>query len=324
VRHVLDDVLEVGRDERGWIGHVRTKEHGDLTGDLYIDCTGFRGILVNQTLGERFMSFTDVLPNNRAVALRVPRDVEKVGMKPYTTASAMDAGWIWTIPLYGRDGTGYVYSDQYCTPEEAERTLRAFAAPGREDLEANHIRMRIGRNERSWIGNCVAIGLSSGFVEPLESTGIFFIQHGIEQLVRHFPDRNWDPRLRDAYNARVGHAIDGVKEFLSLHYRAARRDDTPYWKEAKTREVPGALAERLELASSLLLDESSVYPYYHGFETYSWNTMLLGLGWQPPARPALAHLDPAGALAEFETLRRDAAHLVATLPSCQEYLATIH
>jgi tryptophan halogenase len=325
VRHVLDDVLEVGQDARGWISHVRTKEHGDLTGDLFVDCTGFRGMLINQTLGERFMSFTDVLPNNRAVALRVPRDVERLGMNPYTTATATDAGWIWTIPLFGRDGTGYVYSDEYCTPEEAERTLRAFAAPGRDDLPANHIRMRIGRNGRSWINNCVAIGLSSGFVEPLESTGIFFIQHGIEQLVRHFPDRRWDPRQIDAYNARVGHAIDGVKEFLTLHYRAAARDDTPYWKEAKTRDVPAGLTQRLDLARSLLLDESSVYPYYHGFETYSWNTMLLGLGWQPrQARPALAQLDPVRAEAEFATLRRDAEHLVATLPSCYEYLATIH
>jgi len=143
--------------------------------------------------------------------------------------------------------------------------------------------------------------------------------------VRHFPDARWDPRLRDSYNARVGHAIDGVKDFLTLHYRAARRDDTPYWKEAKTRDVPAGLAARLEHAASLLLDEATVYPRYHGFETYSWNTMLLGLGWRPErARPALSHLDPARARAEFAALRRDADHLVATLPSCYEYLATIH
>jgi tryptophan halogenase len=144
-------------------------------------------MLINQTLEEPFEDFYDVLPNNRAVALRVPRDDGR-RIAPYTTATAMNAGWIWTIPLYQRDGTGYVYSDAFCSPDEAERTLREFAAPGRDDLEANHIQMRIGRNRRSWVGNCVAIGLSSAFVEPLESTGIFFIQHGIEQLVKHFPD----------------------------------------------------------------------------------------------------------------------------------------
>ncbi|HZN18889.1 MAG TPA: tryptophan halogenase family protein [Micromonosporaceae bacterium] len=323
VRRVVDDVLEVARDERGWISHLRTREHGDLTGDLFIDCTGFRGLLINQTLGERFHSFQDVLPNNRAVALRVPRDQAVTGMRPYTTATAMDSGWIWNIPLLGRDGTGYVYADDFCSPEEAERTLRAFAAPGQDDLPANHIRMRIGRNERSWVGNCVAIGLSSAFVEPLESTGIFFIQHGIEQLVRYFPDGRFDPTLADSYNARVAQVVDGVKEFLVLHYRAAQRNDTPYWKEAKVRPIPDGLGARLDTASSHLLDNSGIYPHYHGFELYSWNTMLLGLGFQPRRpRPALAHLDPAAARAELAAVRADAEKLINNMPSCYDYLSS--
>lgn len=325
VRHVVDDVVEVGQDERGWISHVRTKAHGDVTGELFIDCTGFRGLLINQTLDEPFISYQDVLPNNRAVALRVPQDYRWDPMDPYTTATAMDAGWIWTIPLYGRKGTGYVYSDEFCTPEEAERTLRAFAAPGQDDLPANHIRMRIGRNHRSWVANCVAIGLSSAFVEPLESTGIFFIQHGIEQLVKHFPDGRWDPVLIRGYNDRVARVLDGVKEFLVLHYCATGRADTPYWQETKLRKIPDGLAERLKIASSSLLDEATIYPYYHGFESYSWITMLLGLGWWPTGpRPALEHLEPARAAAELARVRADAARLVATLPSCREYLESIN
>ncbi|MER7583695.1 tryptophan halogenase family protein [Kitasatospora sp. NPDC097691] len=326
VRHVVDDVVDVARDERGWISHVTTREHGELAGDLFIDCTGFRGLLINQTLEEPFVSFQDVLPNNRAVALRVPLDEEqRKDMRPYTTATAMEAGWIWTIPLFGRNGTGYVYSDEFATPEEAERTLREFAAPGQEDLEANHIRMRIGRNERSWVNNCVAIGLSSAFVEPLESTGIFFIQHGIEQLVKHFPDERWDPALAADYNQRVANVLDGVKEFLVLHYWAARRDDTPYWKETKVRPLPDGLAERLEVAASHLLDEQTIYQGYHGFEHYSWNTMLLGLGHEPrAARPALAHIDPTTARAELARIKADADRLVAALPSCYEYLASIN
>ncbi|NRQ35156.1 tryptophan 7-halogenase [Nonomuraea sp. NN258] len=324
VTHIVDDVVDVGQDERGWITHVRTKEHGDLAGELFVDCTGFRGMLINKTLGEPFESFQDVLPNNRAVSLRVPR-APGAGVNPYTKATAQGAGWIWTIPLSERDGTGYVYSDEFCTPEEAERTLREFAAPGMEDLEANHIRMRIGRNRRSWVANCVAIGLSSAFVEPLESTGIFFIQHGIEQLVKYFPDQRWDPVLSDCYNNRVAHAVDGVKEFLVLHYRAAGRDDTPYWKEAKIRRMPDGLQERLAVAATTLLDDATIYPAYHGFETYSWNTMLLGLGMEPAGpRPALAHLDPKRALEEFAGVRRNAERLVAALPSCEDYLATIH
>lgn len=325
VRHVVDDVVDVGQDERGWISHITTGEHGRIDGDLFIDCTGFRGLLINKTLGEKFHSFLDVLPNNRAVALRVPKDGSRHGMAPYTTATAVDAGWIWTIPLYGRDGTGYVYSDQFCTPEEAERTLRKFAAPGQDDLPANHVRMRIGRNERSWVNNCVAVGLSSAFVEPLESTGIFFIQYAIEQLVKHWPDERWDPALAGSYNFHVGHVVDGVKEFLVLHYRAARRSDTPYWKETKVRPVPDGLARKLEIARSLLLDDDTIYHHYHGFETYSWNTMLLGLGLEPPqGRPALAAMDTSAARQEFGVLRRDAESLMTSLPDCYSYLASIN
>lgn len=323
VRRIIDDVTAVNRDERGWISHVDTKEHGELRGDLFIDCTGFRGLLINQTLGERFESFEDVLPNNRAVALRVPREDESFSIAPYTSATAADSGWIWTIPLYRRNGNGYVYSDQFCTPEEAERTLREFAAPGMDDIEANHIRMRIGRNTRSWVANCVAIGLSSAFVEPLESTGIFFIQHGIEQLVKYFPDERWDESVVENYNTRVARVVDGVKEFLVFHYRAAARNDTPYWKETKVRPIPERLAESLRLSPSSF-DTTTVYPHFHGFELYSWNAMRLGLGDRPDGRPALALMDPSEARRELAAVRRDAERLTASLPSCREYLDSIN
>jgi Tryptophan halogenase len=324
VRRVVADVTDVRLDRRGWIDRVVTAGAGDLTADLYVDCTGFRSLLLGKALDEPFISFQDVLPNNRAVALRVPRDGAVHGIQPYTTATAQEAGWIWTIPLFERIGTGYVYSDQFCEPEQAEAVLRAFAAPGQDDLPANHIQMRIGRSRNSWVGNCVAIGLSSGFVEPLESTGIFFIQHSIEQLVKHFPGPDWDPELRLSYNERINDAIDGVKEFLVLHYRAAARDDTPYWKEAKVRAIPDGLTERLSRARRLLFDEQTIYPRYHGFEAYSWNTMLLGLGCAPEApRPALACLDPTPALAAMRELRDQSRQVVSGLPSCYEYLASM-
>ncbi len=325
VRHVVDDVVEVRQDERGWISHLVTRLGGELHGELFVDCTGFRGLLLNQTLAEPFISFQNVLPNNRAVALRVPTNVEQVGIKPYTTATAADAGWIWTIPLYGRNGCGYVYSDEFCTPEEAEATLRSFAAPGQDELRANHIRMRIGRSRNSWVKNCVAIGLSSGFVEPLESTGIFFIQHGIEQLVKLFPDKSWNPALARTYNERVAQVIDGVKEFLVLHYRAAAREDTPYWKATKTRETPGELASRLSCWQTILPDDAGIYPHYHGFESYSWIVMAIGLGYQPrTARPALSMIDSRSARAEFTNVADQAARLVGKLPSAYEYLRHIH
>ena len=325
VRRVRDDVLEVRQDQRGWISHLVTRPHGDIAGQLFVDCTGFRGLLINQALGEPFESYQDYLPNNRAVALRVPGEMAQSEMRPYTTATAMDSGWIWTIPLSTRIGTGYVYADQFCSPDEAEQALRGFVGPAGADADANHIEMRIGRNQNSWVRNCVAIGLSSGFVEPLESTGIFFIQHGIEQLVRHFPDENWRPEMIESYNRSIARCLDGVRDFLVVHYRCAARADTPYWKATKERPIPAGLSERLEAWSARLPDETTVYPYYHGFESYSYNVMLLGLGGLLPEQslPALNYLDDTAAHAEMERARRQAAELVDALPSQYEYLKTM-
>ncbi|MEU3166761.1 tryptophan halogenase family protein [Streptosporangium sp. NPDC006930] len=325
VHHVLDDVVDVNLDERGWIADVVTKESGTLRGDLFIDCTGFRGMLLNKALSVPFRSYQDALPNDRAVALRVPVNMAERGIRPCTTATAQDAGWIWTIPLFGRVGTGYVYAGDYCTPDEAERTLREFVGPAADDLEANHIRMRIGRSENSWMNNCVAIGLSSGFVEPLESTGIFFIQNAVEQLVKHFPGEQWDDRLRESYNRQVANVMDGVREFLVLHYHTAARADNDYWKDATTRPVPDGLAERLEQWQVKLPDSETIFPHYHGFEPYSYTAMLLGLGGLPvQAPPALKLFDGTAAARELRLVREQARELVEKLPSQYEYFAHLH
>ena len=325
VTHVLDDVVDVALDERGWISHVVTKEHGDLAGDLFVDCTGFQSLLLGKALEEPFESYQSSLPNDRAVALRVPLDMENEGLRPYTRATAQEAGWIWTIPLFDRIGTGYVYASDYSTPEQAEQRLREVVGPAAVGLEANHIKMRIGRSRRHWVNNCVAIGLSSGFVEPLESTGIFFIQHAIEQLVKHFPDSRWDEGLRDSYNSLVNRCMDGVREFLVLHYYAAKRADNEYWRDAKKRDLPDGLAERLELWKTRLPDAESVYPHYHGFESYSYVCMLLGLGGiELRSSPALRLFDPASAQHEFKLVAEQAAELERTLPSQYEYFAQFH
>jgi len=325
VRRVLDEVTRVALDERGWISHLETRQHGQLRADLYVDASGFRGLLLGQALAEPFVSFQDTLPNDRAVALRVPVDMARTGVRPCTTATAVDAGWIWTIPLYGRVGTGYVYAGDYCSPEEAEQTLRDYVGPGAEGLEANHIRMRIGRSHRAWVNNCVGIGLSAGFVEPLQSTGIFLIQHAIEELVKHFPDARWDPQLREAYNRVTAGAIEGVREFLVLHYRGAARADNDYWRDTKTRPVPDALAARIEDWQARLPDSHSVFPHYHAFEPYSYVCMVLGLGGIPlrPA-PMLRLRDPQPARQEFARVREQAGRLRATLPRHHEYLAQLH
>ncbi|WP_218027301.1 tryptophan halogenase family protein [Nocardia vaccinii] len=322
VRHILDDVVHVEVDERGWIDRLVTKNHGDLGGDLYVDCTGFRSLLLNDALSEPFVSYQDTLPNDRAVALRVPVDARTRGIRPYTTATAQNAGWIWTIPLFDRIGTGYVYASDYCSPEEAEQGLRDFVGPEAEGLEANHIRMRIGRSRQSWVHNCVAIGLSSGFVEPLESTGIFFIHNAVEQLVKHFPTAGYDERLRDSYNRQIAGVMDGVREFLVLHYYGAKRQDNQYWKDTKTRPLPDGLAERIATWQVKLPDTDSIFPHYHGFEPYSYAAMILGLGGLPvQASPALRLMDDTAAARELRMIANQTENLATKLPSHYEYFA---
>ena len=324
VRHIVDDVICANRSASdGWISEVVLKSNDALRADMYIDCTGFRGLLINGALGEPFESFSEFLPNNRAVALRTSREDLK-NLSPFTTATAADAGWMWTIPLFERNGHGYVYSDSYCSPHDAEKSPRDAFAKNHDEIDVSHIEMRIGRNRNSWVGNCIAIGLSSAFVEPLESTGIFFIQHAIEQLVKHFPDTDWSEPTRTAYNKRIANAIDGVKEFLILHYVASPRMDNQYWIDTKVRKIPDGLAARLELARYQLLDDETMFPYYHGFESYSWNTILLGLGAGPiKSRPVLNHLEKHKAAEKFDALRSNALRLSLSLPSCYEYLANL-
>jgi len=323
VRQVVDDVVEVTRraDGGGDIAAVVTREHGPLGGDLFVDCTGFRGLLINQTLGEPFIPFSRSLLCDSAIAMQVPDDIAARGIEPFTTATAKASGWIWRIPLYGRIGTGYVYSSAFADADEAERELRRYVGPAADGCSAARLRMRIGRCRNSWVGNCVAIGLASGFVEPLESTGIFFIQHGIETLVDHLHAPPEEEMVR-SYNRSVAECIDGVMEFLTLHYRASDRRDTPFWRAATSEtEVPETLAERLRLWRRRLPNRRNANAAYHGFEAYSYAVMLLGLG-GPLAEslPVLDLIGPGNALAAFERVRARAAQLVETLPSQYEYL----
>ena len=322
VRQVIDEVNEVKLREDGSIDHVVTQSHGAIAGDLFVDCTGFRGLLINQALGEPFISFADSLLCDSAIALQVPSDIETAGINPYTTATALSNGWVWDIPLYGRTGTGYVYSSAFLSKDEAELEFRRHVGPAADGLRAAHIKMRIGRCRNSWVKNCVAIGLSSGFVEPLESTGIFFIQHGIEELVSHLPGNTIDEEMVRSYNRLIAEGIDGVRDFLVLHYCTTERTDNEFWRATKQVALPGDLKERLDIWKYRLPNAKNINPSYHGFEFYSYSVMLLGLNYRPErSLPALDHLDDTNALLAFRALRERTERLVATLPSQFEYLS---
>jgi tryptophan halogenase len=323
VRRIVDDVQQVNLAGDGGIASLDTREHGALKAKLFVDCTGFRGLLINQALQEPFITFYESLPCDSAVAMQVPADPDREGINPFTTATALSSGWVWNIPLFHRTGTGYVYSSAFLSAEHAEREFRSHLGARAEGCNALHIKMRVGRNRNSWVKNCVAIGLSSGFVEPLESTGIFFIQNGIEQLVSHFSRGPIDEERVKNYNRTVAECIDGVREFLTLHYVAGNRQDTSFWKATKhDLFVPEPLAERLRLWHRQLPTKRTINPNYHGFPPYSYCLMLLGLGNVPDQSLALLDsADDRAALAAFDQVQVRARELVDALPPLSEYLA---
>ena len=278
--------------------------------------------LINKALDEQFISFSESLLCDNAIAMQIPANNEKYGINPYTTATALNSGWVWNIPLYGRTGTGYVYSSAFISKEAAEQEFRNHLGEAADNCKALHIKMRIGRNRNSWVKNCVAIGLSSGFLEPLESTGIFFIQHAIEELVSHFPDKSFNEDLIHSYNKVIANCIDGVRDFLILHYYASDRADTPFWKATKQDIVISEeLREKLRLWKTILPNNKNINQNYHGFESYSYSVMLLGLNYIPEASlPILDLIDDHNAVSVFNEIKQKAEYLSATLPSQYNYL----
>jgi tryptophan halogenase len=167
-------------------------------------------------------------------------------MPPYTRATALSAGWAWKIPLSRRLGFGYVYSSRFTSREQATAELLAHAGPAAKDAQPGHLSMRVGRREHFWAANCVSIGLAAGFLEPLESTGIFLVQKGIELLLDHFPDSGCNPALAGAYNARMAAEFEHVRDFIVLHYLLSERDDSDFWIENRRAAPPDSLAATLE------------------------------------------------------------------------------
>lgn len=250
IKHIVDKegILDLNLDQNGFIKSVVSSENGILEADFFIDCTGFRGLLINKYLKEPFISFSDSLLCDSAVAVRPPADYNNI-LPSYTASTAVKNGWIWDIPLFSRRGVGYVYSSAFINKEEAEDELaREYLDTDKSDLEFNHIRMRVGRTRNPWVKNCVAIGLSSGFIEPLESTGIQLIQHGLEYLMYNFPDKDFSPKLIDNYNNSMKKAYESILDFIVMHYCTTKREDTEFWKTAKNDLlIPDTLKSDLEL-----------------------------------------------------------------------------
>jgi tryptophan halogenase len=240
--HILDTVTDVVQREDDSIEKIGTENSGYLTADLFIDCTGFKSLLLEQTLKTPFISFGDTLLNDRAVATVIPYIDKEAEMENYTSCTAIEAGWVWNIPLWNRIGTGYVYSSKHATEAEAEAQFRKHLKSNRmifpdaeraDTCEVRHIKIKHGVHERAWVKNVVGIGLANGFIEPLESTGLMLTHEGIVKLcstllMRNGVVSNYDV---DLFNYGFQEQIMGFKDFISQHYALSCRNDTPYWKE---------------------------------------------------------------------------------------------
>jgi tryptophan halogenase len=270
---------------------------------------------VGKTLAEPFQDWSKWLPCDRAVAMPCKTET---AVTPYTSAIAMDAGWRWRIPLQHRTGNGYVHSSAFIDEQDAMDAL-VSAVEGDRLAEPRILRFKAGRLERSWVKNCVAIGLSGGFLEPLESTSIYLIQAAITALVELFPEKEIAPSDRDEFNRIVDLEYDRVRDFLILHYHATERSDTPFWDYVRTMEIPDSLSEKLDLFRR----RGRVVKYREGaFLEPSWIAVYLGQRILPEGHDLRADLPRGDSLASgMEELRTEIQKIVQAMPDHLQMIA---
>lgn len=316
VRRTEGKVVHVAlRGEDGFIEHVRLESGEQLAGDLFIDCSGFRGLLIEQALHTGYEDWTHWLPCDRAWA--VPS--ENVGEPtPYTRSTARPAGWQWRIPLQHRTGNGYVYSSKHIGDQEAADTLLSNL-DGRALAEPKLLRFTTGVRRKIWNRNCVAVGLSSGFLEPLEATSIYLIQSCVARLVNLLPDREFSPVLIDRYNAQERFEFERIRDFLILHYHATERTDSPLWNECRTMRVPEPLAENLRLfrdSGRFFRDAEEM------FALPSWVQVMIGQRILPRSYHPVVDEMPDEELVSFaESVRKVIANCVAAMPTHSQFIA---
>jgi tryptophan halogenase len=310
-------VVDVERDPAsGDVTALLLKDGRRIEGDLFVDCSGFRSLLLGQTLEEEWEDWTHWLPCDRAAAM--PCTHKTSDIRPYTIATAMPAGWRWQIPLQHRMGNGYVFSSAHLDEDAACEALRQ-AADGDPLADPRILKFRPGRRKRSWSHNVLGVGLASGFLEPLESTSIYLAQMAITYLIELFPqDGQIDPRDRDEFNRLVDMEYDRVRDFLILHYNATTRDDSDFWNHVRTMQVPDTLADKLELWKRA----ARIEKYSDGlFYDASWIAVYIGQGQLPEAHDSRVSLpDPMRVSGAMDNLRKMIASQVSAMPGHMDYL----
>ncbi|WP_062064776.1 tryptophan halogenase family protein [Cellvibrio sp. OA-2007] len=299
----------------GFIKELVLESGNVVNGDLFIDCTGFRALLIEQTLHTGFIDWSHWLPCDRAVAVQTEAVGEPI---PYTRAIAHEAGWRWRIPLQHRVGNGLVYCSRYLTDEQAtEKLLNSIEG---EPLNTPRvIQFRTGTRTKHWNKNCVALGLASGFLEPLESTSIHMIQRSVLRLLQLFPSEEILQDSVDEFNAQTSLEVERIRDFIILHYCVTERNDSAFWQHCRTMELPESLRRRIELfkkTGRVFKGDSEL------FGEESWIQVMLGQGIVPAAHHPFADAMPSGELASFlAKIRESTRNRVGQLPLHADFIA---
>lgn len=244
VKHYVDHVTDIQMAENGDIKAVLTRSGARLEADLFIDCTGFSALLIEQRLGVEWIDCSQWLLCDRAVTMHVPYEQHYPGyVRPYTTATALSSGWAWEIPLLDKRSIGYVHSGSFITEEEAEQELRRFEGAHAANLDTRIVPFKVGHRAKSWVRNCVAIGLSANFIEPLESTGLYLSDLATVMLTEHFPYGDDLEPLAFRFNRIMANRFYEILDFINLHYCLTRRNDSEFWQEV---QKPKRITDRLQ------------------------------------------------------------------------------
>lgn len=312
-------IVEVTRRADGGVQALKLADGRELSGDLYIDCSGFGALLLGKTLGEPFVDFSRWLPVDRAWAC--PCERSGADLTPYTRATALEGGWAWRIPLQNRTGHGHVFSSRYIDIERAREQLLQ-RLDGAALAEPRLLRFTTGHRERFWVHNVVALGLASGFLEPLESTSIFLIQSGLARLMASLTGAQpIDAETVAGYNGRAVREFRRVRDFIILHYCLTARRDSALWRDMATMELPETLAFKIEAWRRF-----GVLHLQHeeGFDETSWLAIHAGMQhWPERADPVLQEVPAADALQALQRRRDSITAVVARLPAHHEYLASV-
>jgi tryptophan halogenase len=316
VQHLFGTVQNIACDDRGDIVTLDIGGNRKVEGDLFLDATG---LLIEQALGDPWVDWSKFMLCDSEVAMPLPRGDR---FPPYTLSKAMPAGWTWKIPLSNRTGNGYIFSSAHLSSDAAIEALVGQAGLRRaRGADPRLLKFRVGRRTNFWLRNCVSVGPASGFVEPLESTGIHLIQQAIMLLVGYMPDRRFDDALRRAYNTKMAAIFDEVRDFIVLHYILAQRDE-PFWRDARNVAVPDTLRESLAVYDETGRIESSRLQL---FPESSYFFILSGHGRLPRRLTIEADLAHAGEIWQLlDRIREEGSQFVARMPGHRAFLSELH